>query len=183
MKKRNIILVSIITLMGLLAVGTMAWFTAESDPVVNRFKAGTVAIELHDDFDKETAQNVNPGDSYKKVVNVENKGTEKSFIRVKLEPKWADGLPNEVDGVKIADYPILNGWVLHTDGWYYYPQIVEAGKSTPNIIEEVNFKGKEMTNDYQGKEFELTVEAQAIQASNGAALDEWGVDPLKLSAK
>lgn len=193
MSKRNIILVSGIVLAVLLVVGgTMAWFTAEPKEAVNSFKAGTVKIELHDVIERQDEEteipfseitNVNPGDEYPKVVYVENTGSESAFIRVQLTPVWEDSLPNENDSVKIADYPILNGWVLHTDDsgeWYYYTQVVEAGDTTTNVIDKVIFAGKEMNNDYQGKQFTLKVKAEAIQASNGAALDEWGVNPLTL---
>ncbi|HRC54029.1 MAG TPA: SipW-dependent-type signal peptide-containing protein, partial [Bacillota bacterium] len=68
MKKRNLVLGSIVVLAALLIVGgTMAWFTAEADPVTNTFTAGTVEIELHDvqmvegaevDFPTEGIENV-----------------------------------------------------------------------------------------------------------------------------
>ena len=177
MKKRNIILLSSIALAVLLiAGGTLAWFTSEADPITNLFTAGTVEIELIDEFEAEEATNVNPGDTYDKVVRVDNEGTKAIFVRVKLTPEFEDGL-----SVDVVDFPILNGWILHTDGWYYYPAVIEAGDSTPNIIEEVIFAGAGMGNDYQGKAFTLEVEAEGIQASNGAALDLWGIDPLTLA--
>lgn len=192
MKKRNVVLISSLVLAVLLVVGgTMAWFTAETKPVANKFKTGTVKIEVNDIFDTEAAQNVNPGDEYSKVVSVTNKGTKDAYIRVKLTPEWQGGLPNVIDvetpeqemAVLMAKYPLLNnGWVYNaSDGWYYYTSVVEAGDSTPNIIEKVKFEGKYMENDYQGKKFTLTVEAGAIQASNGAAEDEWGVNPSTLA--
>lgn len=179
MKKRIVIMLTV-ALIGLLVVGgTLAWFTAEAKPVINSFKAGTLEINLVDNFDEENAQNVNPGDCYDKVVYVENTGTKSAFIRVKLTPVLKDPEGNNLNQ-SVVTYNILNDWVLHTDGYYYYPYAVDAGGKTLEIIKEVCFAGKEMTDVYQGATFTLTVEAEAIQASNGAALNAWGVDPPTL---
>lgn len=192
MKKSNIMLGSIIALVVLVvAGGTMAWFTAEADPVINIFEAGTVDIELHDktyeddseelvDFPEEGFTNVNPGDEYDKIVNVENIGSKRAFIRVKLTPEFSNLVDNASSDLSLVNYPILNAWVLYSDGWYYYPYEVNPGEFTDNLIEEVKFAGQAMGNEYQGAKFTLTVEAQAIQVTNGAALDEWGVDPVTL---
>ena len=199
-KKRNLVLGSIVVLAALLIVGgTMAWFTAEADPVTNTFTAGTVEIELHDvqmvegaevDFPTEGIENVNPGDEYEKIVYVENTGSKAVYVRAKLTPEWTkgtDSLSLQVGGVDMATFPIVGtDWVLHTDGYYYYKNpLAGAAAGEPNpvtthLIEKVIFAGAAMTNDYQGATFTLKVEAEAIQASNGAALDQWEVDPSTL---
>lgn len=123
------------------------------------------------------ATNVNPGDCYNKIVFVENEGTKRMFVRVKLTPEF----PNMVNGdLNLVDFPILNGWVLHTDGYYYYPHELAPGADTPNLIKKVCFDGPGMGNEYQGQKFTLTVESEAIQVTNGAALAEWGVNPKTL---
>ncbi len=185
MKKRNLVLGSVVVLAALLVVGgTMAWFTAESDPVENKFTAGKVEIELHDDFPEDGISNVNPGDEHSKVVYVENTGTIPIYVRVELTPEWKDAegqdLGLTVSGADMATFPILEGWELH-EGWYYYTSPVAAGASTSNLIEEVIFAGAAMTNDYQGATFTLKVEAEAIQATNGAADGEWGINPESLA--
>jgi len=196
MNKKNLLIGSALVLAALLVVGgTMAWFTAAAGPVTNTFTAGTVEIELHDVqmdngeellFPENGIGNVNPGDEYEKIVYVENTGSEAVYVRVRLTPAWTKGessLPLQVGSVDMATFPLLNnGWVLHTDRWYYYTEpLAGAGDNVANavtthLIEEVKFAGKEMTNAYQGATFTLTVEAEAIQASNGAAQDKWGTD-------
>lgn len=176
MKKRNIMIGSAILLaVMLVAGGTMAWFTAEAK-VENKFKAGTVALKINDTFVMENAQNVNPGDKYDKVVSITNEGTKRAYIRVKLTPLF----DNELD-TSVVTYPILENWVLHTDGWYYYKNIVIPGATTTNIIKEVKFAGAAMNNDYQGASFTLTVDAEAIQATNGAISDQWLVTPGQIT--
>jgi len=202
MNRKNLLIGSALVLAALLVVGgTMAWFTAAADPVTNKFTAGTVEIELHDvgGYDSEQNEvpftpngipNVNPGDEYLKTVYVENTGSKAVYVRVKLTPAWTKGtasLPLDVEGVDMATFPIVGtDWVLHTDGWYYYTEPLagapadEVNRVTTHLIEQVIFAGAAMTNDYQGATFTLKVEAEAIQASNGAALDQWGVDPSTL---
>ena len=202
MNKKNLLIGSALVLAALLVVGgTMAWFTAGAGPVTNTFIAGTVEIELHDvtyddlqvlvPFPENRIQNVNPGDEYTKIVYVENTGSKAVYVRVYLTPAWTKGtgsLPLDVEGVDMATFPIVGtDWVLHTDGWYYYTEPLagapadEVNRVTTHLIEKVEFAGAAMTNDYQGATFTLTVEAEAIQASNGAALDQWGVDPSTLA--
>ena len=197
MNRKNLLIGSALVLAALLVVGgTMAWFTAAARPVTNTFIAGTVEIELHDEdgqgavFSPNGITNVNPGDEYGKVVYVENTGSKAVYVRVKLSPAWTKRtapLPLQVEGVDMATFPIVGtDWVLHTDGYYYYKNpLAGAAAGEPNpvtthLIEKVIFAGAAMTNDYQGATFTLKVEAEAIQASNGAALDQWGVDPSTL---
>lgn len=177
MKKRNLMLGSAIILAVLLvAGGTLAWFTAEADPVTNEFTAGTLEMELMDYFCERI--NVNPGDSYPKAVYVKNTGSKRMFTRIKLIPEFVD-VPNA--DISLVNYEILNGWVLHTDGYYYYPFKLAPGTPTPPIIEKVSFDGPGMGNEYQGKMFTLTAESDSIQVTNDAAETVWGVDPLTLA--
>jgi len=159
----------------LVAGGTMAWFTADAN-ITNSFKAGTVKIEINGQSET-VVENVNPGDSYDNEVSVKNAGSKRAYIRVELVPKFVGVEGNTLSAEGIVTYPILANWVLHTDGWYYYKNIVQPGASTTNLIEKVIFEGAAMDNTYQGAGFTLTVNAQAIQATNEAINTVWGIDP------
>lgn len=177
MGKKNSMIGSVVFLIMLLIAGTtFAWFIASTAPVTNKFKAGTLEMELKDIFVVCNAGNVNPGDTIDKVVYVKNKGTKRMFVRVLFTPAFSDPLLS----TSVVSYPILNGWKLHTDGYYYYPHEILPGSMTPILIEEVKFDGPAMGNDYQGVKFTLTVQSDAIQATNGAAADVWGIHPPDL---
>lgn len=191
MKKRSMFLMSFALLLLLVVGGTMAWFTAESGEVVNTFKAGTVEIELHDDFSQEEGKdvlNVNPGDAYDKIVYVENTGTKRAYIRVQLTPEWTlvegKNFPEELTSSTLTPAILSelgDNWIQIGD-WYYYKEILnpvaEGDKdATSNLITEVKFDGPSMTSEYQGATFKLKVKAEAIQASNDAIKDEWKIDP------
>ena len=134
---------------------------------------------------------LNPGDKYVKEVKVKNIGTKKAYIRVQLTPEWIapesgwpiDSKTNEAfkPDNQLVNYPILSDWELieqpKEELWYYYTKIVEPNESTTELIKEVIFPGREMTNEYQDAGFTLKVKAEAIQASNDAIKDEWKIDP------
>lgn len=182
MKKRNLILGSAILLVVLLvAGGTFAWFTAEADPVVNEFTAGTLEIKLIDIFDG--APNVNPGDCYRKVIYVKNTGTKKAYIRLEADAVFDNpALSTSILGYGINDpinfgpMNLLPGWE-YDDGYFYYNRIVYPGYCTRPLLQcnRICFNGEDMGNEYQGAKLDITIKAGAIQATNGAIQEEWGV--------
>ncbi len=181
MKKKVLIILAVLTLSALLAAGTWAWFTAQADPVTNTFTAGTVAIELHDEFAEGGIDNWNPGDCTNKVIYVENTGSKAARVRVRLTMAWYDGEEEEfglsTDNVDLGD--LGEGWTLDEDGWYYYEPALEGTKAgsdnakTSKLIEKVCLDGPSTGNEYQGKTLQIKVEAQAIQASNNATWEDW----------
>ena len=198
MKKRSLMLIMSVTLAVLLiAGGTFAWFTANADPVVNEFTAGTVEIELIDIFDG--APNVNPGDCYSKVIYVENTGTKRAYIRIEADTLFtaADGetiLPNNVISYGInspreewtyewwdifhlfGNVELIPGWT-YQDGYFYYDKVVEPGYFTKPLLKcnRICFAGEGMGDEYQGSTLDITIGAEAIQATHGAVQEVWGV--------
>lgn len=177
MKNKKMILGSSILLVVLLVIGgTMAWFTAQSPAIANNFKAGTLQINVTEEFDAEATGNVNPGDDFVKEVYIENTGTKRAYVRMKLEPKWTNlkGELSELQGWGPAKIIGLHAdWELKSDGYYYYKNVVEVGETAPKPFEKVEFVGADMDNDYQGADFELKVTVDAIQVTNGAVEIEW----------
>lgn len=186
MKNKKMILGSSILLVVLLVIGgTMAWFTASTDPITNNFTAGTLTINLVDEF--EGAQNVNPGDCFEKEVYVENTGTKQAFVRIKKDIAF-DKVGLDLD---VVEYTLGEGWEEH-NGYFYYTQALAAKDGdvvakTTNLFAANNdgknicFNGPNMDNDYQGAQLDIVVEAEAIQVTNGAAEAEWGVYPPSLA--
>ena len=178
MRKSKMMVGSAIMLAVLLvAGGTLAWFTATAEPVVNEFTAGTVEIELVDEFDG--APNVNPGDCYKKVIAVKNTGTKKAYVRIKADAVFDGGQSTHVLNYGIdgpGRWNLLDGWTQKGE-YFYYNRIVHPGKYTQPLLKcnRICFDGPSMDNTYQGAKLDITIGAEAIQATNGAAQAEWGV--------
>ena len=72
-----------------------------------------------------------------------------------------------------------DNWILDTDaennkGYYYYKHVLDAGESTPNLLDSVTF-GKEMPNSFLGAVYTITPVMEAVQ-ENGDAVDAtWDV--------
>ena len=58
-----------------------------------------------------------------------------------------------------------------------YKRVVHPGHYTRPLLKcnRICFDGPSMDNTYQGAELDITINAEAIQATNGAIQAEWGV--------
>lgn len=191
MKKRNLMLGSAMLLAVLLvAGGTFAWFTASAGPVVNEFTAGTVEIEMIESMEQNGSEvvkftNVNPGDELIKMVYVKNVGTKKAMVRVHESTVIEDynllGLPGVGEpNIDIVKFDVNPKWHYDADTQYfYYEEEVLAGGQTETILvdNKITLDGPLMGNEYQGATFKINLEAEAIQATNGAPSAEgWMYD-------
>lgn len=181
MKKSLLVGMLVFSLAALLVVGgTMAWFT-DNAKVTNLFTAGTVEIEVNE-HDFENITDWNPGDTTDKDVSVKSNGSKQTYVRVMLTPVWYDG-ENEADGVDADNVELIldadwgDNWVK-SEGWYYYKKILEKDDETELLLDAVYLKGEATGNKYQGLTLRIEVEADAVQASNGAFKDAWDLDVL-----
>ncbi len=175
----------VVSLAALFVVGgTMAWFTHTAEPVINTFTAGTVEIEIVDEYTEVT--NWNPGDTTDKKVSVKSLGTKGAYVRVSLTPVWGSMVEDEFapDQELSTENVVLNvntgeddDWML-SDGWYYYKKILPAGEETSLLLNSVTLVGESTGNEYQGKILQIIVEAEAVQASNDAYQSVWSLKSL-----
>ncbi|MDK0924972.1 SipW-dependent biofilm matrix protein BsaA [Clostridium perfringens] len=181
---------------GVLAVGSiggsLAWFTS-SDSVTNPFSTASTdnpsdpnsGIKIHEDFNKEDADNTLPGDTVTKQVNVINKATYDQLIRVKIKKVWKDAKGEEksdLDTKNInlnfennltdSNKPEEGKWIEGSDGYYYYNGIVNPYGQTANLLESVTLS-KDTTNEFKGLKFDVVVDSEGVQAANGAVNDSW----------
>ncbi len=181
---------------GVLAVGSiggsLAWFTS-SDSVTNPFSTASTdnpsdpnsGIKIHEDFNKEDADNTLPGDTVTKQVNVINKATYDQLIRVKIKKVWKDAKGEEksdLDTKNIilnfeknltdSNKPEEGKWIEGSDGYYYYNGIVNPDGQTANLLESVTLS-KDTTNEFKGLKFDVVVDSEGVQAANGAVNDSW----------
>ncbi|HII4470434.1 TPA: SipW-dependent biofilm matrix protein BsaA [Clostridium perfringens] len=181
---------------GVLAVGSiggsLAWFTS-SDSVTNPFSTASTdnpsdpnsGIKIHEDFNKEDADNTLPGDTVTKQINVINKATYDQLIRVKIKKVWKDAKGEEkpdLDTKNInlnfennltdSNKPEEGKWIEGSDGYYYYNGIVNPDGQTANLLESVTLS-KDTTNEFKGLKFDVVVDSEGVQAANGAVNDSW----------
>lgn len=178
MKKKLVSLFLVVALVAIAAVGTLAYFT-DTKTATNTFTVGDVEITLTEpnwDTDgSKDAPDVYPGEALKKDPTVSNTGTNPCFVRIKitgLDSLSPAGLityeTNYVTGA------LGEGWVLHTDGCFYYTEpLCAAGTEseswnanlddvTTALFDQIRIP-TEVTNGFDGS-YNVVVTAEAVQA-------------------
>lgn len=150
-----------------LAVGTtVALLKANTTPVTNTFTAAKSEITIKEDVEN----------GKKSSIQVENKGTATSYVRVKLVMNWVseDGKTISATPVNISvDYDKTN-W-FEQDGIYYYTKPVAPKDLTANLLQK-DKPITEPTDKPDGCHLEVTVLAESIQAAPDTAVTEaWKV--------
>ena len=126
----------------------------------------------------------NPGDSEKMRYTIRNTGTKKIRVRAKFTGGWQnengdpwnppDGSENVVSISLCGEHS--NDW-RPEGGYYYYEGILEP-EETVELCLKIELDGPGAGNEFMGKTFTLTGVMDAVQASNGAPQEVWGVDFL-----
>ncbi|MGM8251451.1 BsaA family SipW-dependent biofilm matrix protein [Clostridium perfringens] len=97
---------------------------------------------------------------------------------------------NKADGNRLtsASSPEKGKWIQETDaklgtdgGYYYYYGVLAPEANTGNLLESVTLSPN-TPNEYKGLKFDVTVDSEAVQASNGAAKDSWTTAPQIITA-
>ncbi|EGT0014170.1 TPA: BsaA family SipW-dependent biofilm matrix protein [Clostridium perfringens] len=97
---------------------------------------------------------------------------------------------NNTDGNRLtsASSPEKGKWIQETDaklgkdgGYYYYYGVLAPQKNTGNLLESVTLSPN-TPNEYKGLKFDVTVDTEGVQASNGAAKDSWKTAPEIITA-
>lgn len=186
MKQKITLIATCVVLAAAITVGgTLAWFTDAKD-VQNVVTFGNVKISLTEpEFDKVadssgTYAGALPGTLINKDPTVTNVGSNDAWIRAKVEIKWKDSEAPVPDGTEM--FTVADGWQQKNDGFYYY-QAPLKGKTALAAGEQVAlFKEfQDAGVDYtvlipsgwtnsvvNGRELQINVSAQAVQADNKA---------------
>lgn len=163
--------------------------------VKNTLKTPTVEVSIDDIVGK------TDGSKKQKEVSFKNQGTADVFIRVAYAEKWEN--ENELlssqnpDGHDVAkkfnDSQIENSmekmfprdeWTLGNDGWYYYRHVLKAANDgdtdqTKPLLTAVDFSNvSSQESEYNGADYELHFQVEAVQASDDYELNVEAVDTV-----
>ncbi len=188
-RKIFISLLYLMTAMAMVVGGTFAWFTDSKEVADAEFQAGTVKVSVIERCNDIINGNWNPGDCNEVEFKFQNDGTKRIFIRFIPEVSWYeyDEEGNLVESdlsagnvtVQLKDkesdgYDPAH-WELHGNIIYYKGPDIKP-KEIVVLKLTVCLKGKETGNEYQGLVFKLGGTVEAVQATNGAPNDQWGVN-------
>lgn len=184
---RKIVLSLMVISLAFAAIGgaTMAWFTDQVE-LENTFTTGTLIIDAEDQWrgtDGADWLNANPGDCKEKDFTVTNKGSKRMYVRFNFDGAWITPLPNAPEGF-VADNSLvtikpsegdLPYWTKIDKYWYYNGLLPGDEDCKINFTFLVCLDGPGTGNAYQGASFKIDFTFDAIQVTNEAVNDVWGV--------
>lgn len=175
MMKKKIVAMSLAVSLAAIAVigGTLAYFT-DKDNAENVFTVGKVDIDLTEpNWDAEgsvDADTVYPGEPLKKdpTITVDEKSNP-CFVRISVDGLKQFGEKGDIIyRTDYVDNKLGENWALHTDGYYYYTEVLEAGQTTDALFDQIV-----MPTALNGSEEAqpINVAAEAVQAQG--AKEKW----------
>lgn len=162
MKKKLIIISTILLISIAVAGNTFAWFSASSNnpmqrKMPDRTEMSTIDVRVLDED-----------------VRVQSLGTGETYVRVRLAPRWSD------QNLSISNVEIrLNSedWTdKQADGYYYYKKALTKDQITSPLVKNINIP--ERTIEYRGETFELNALVEGVQKNKEAVKRVWGIDRL-----
>lgn len=189
-KKKIIGLCLAVGLMVGVVGGSLAWFT-DSDTVTNSFSTAKEndeenknGIIIDEDWKAEDAKNILPGTTVNKDVRVKNHATYDQLIRVKFTVvDKSTGKNLDLTQVKLNFVDkYTDNWIKNVEEdttWYYFNKVVGAGLFTDYLLDSVKLLNT-AGNEYKDGAFDVVVDAEGIQAANGAVSDAWKNAPKEI---
>ena len=173
--RRIALLLSLLLALGAGAVGTLAYILTRTGETENIFTPGKAACEVTEDFDGTVKSN----------VAVKNTGNTDVYIRAAVNVTWVQ--EDESGGRTAAaavpragvDYTLTlaenTGWILGSDGFWYYQTPVAPGESTGVLIERCALTGDAAIP--AGCRLSVEILSSSLQAVPASAVQEhWGVE-------
>lgn len=168
MKRKLLIFALCMVMLMFTVVGSLAYYSEESEIVHNIITTGSVEIELI-----ETDENGDPfvdvvgampGCTYGKVVTIKNVGASAAYVRIKVDNSITKADQTQGDASLISLDINTTDWELQ-DGYYFYKNVLAPGQTTAPLFTGVTVSGA-MGNDYQNCRINVNVSAQAVQVAN-----------------
>lgn len=129
----------------------------------------------------EIPNHVDPGTVVDKVVHVKNTGDVDTLIRLSVEKAFGNEKENgnfekdeNLDPEMIEISYNTTFWTRKDDGYFYYKDILKAGKTTEEPLFTSYTLSEKAGNEYKGKEARIIVRMESIQAE-GNAVSLWGM--------
>lgn len=159
---------SLILVLGLSVGGTLAFLIDDTAPVTNIFTPGEIKTDITENFNEQVKENVCIKNTAESDVAV--------YIRAAIVANWVDVSGNIIapaeENEDYTPFESEDGWVKHSDGYYYWTEPVAPGTSTGELIDSCQpyADAKPEGADH----LQMTILSQAIQAEPKQARDDAG---------
>lgn len=161
--KKLIIICGLIITLGALWTGQSiyAYLTA-SDSAVNNLTIGINTTEIVEEFTP-PEENLNPGDSFTKKVQIKNTGSVPCYIRVFV------GFDSSEAAEKFSlDFNTESWTSKQDDGYYYYKTVIQPDELTEPLFTTVTCNDEWKLNN----EFEIIVYEESVQSEGFSSYAE-----------
>lgn len=175
--KKKLMLMSTILLISIGVAGnTFSWFSASSNKSEEISIISTIGVEVLEKNSK-SLSNIKTKE-YTKNIKVKSLGTGETYIRVRLIPEWSNHNLS-ISNVKL-NLSNNSDWIFHKDGYYYFKYYLNENQITSELIKSITFTS--LPAEYDGENFTLKVVAEGVQKNNKALKTVWGIDKLPFTA-
>lgn len=197
MKKKGLLLLAAVVFAGVALQQSMAYFRERTN-VSHTISATTLGIDLVEHSNDEHANKTTDGYAFRALMPgvevehesfVENTEGKALYLRVTLTKYWKDenGEKNfELDPSMIQiNTKDTSDWIIQKDEnsndevmYFYYRKPLQPKERTSNITDSFKVDEKASRSLLAKKGIEIDIEAEAIQAIEGAEaiLSEWGMN-------
>lgn len=166
MKRKILLLCTVVLLFAILSAGSLAYVT-KTETVHNVITTGAMELQLQQTGADGKAYSdgpleIMPGDTVVNRTAVTNSGAHPFWVRVQVKKAVKDSTLS-AEGM-LLDLNNRN-WT-YKDGYYYYNQALQAGQTTEALFTKISFDGASIGNEYLGKLFTLDVNVYGVQSEN-----------------
>ena len=126
-------------------------------------KDGT-ETEVSDGF----SENISDSHNVSRNVRIQNVHNHPIYVRLKLNMTFTDGSGQSNDATHLVDYDYNTTDFTYQDGFWYYNSVLAPDETTPNLITNINFNLGPNDSQFTGGDFELKIDAQAVQSEHNA---------------
>ncbi len=166
-----------------LASGVLAYWKV-TGRTVNILTTAAYRTELVEEYTEPNA--VYPDDSVDKTVNVRNSGTADTLVRIQYTKAFGsrseDGNFTRDDSLdpEMIEITCNENYWKQIDGYWYYKDILKAGETTKEPLFEEFHVSEKVGNAYRGKDAQIVVTMESIQAEGDAASALWGISEQQI---
>lgn len=202
LNKKYIAVAAILCLLPVIGFGFQWFFKSISSKNV-QYKTLKVDAEFNEDLNgNEEFVGLVPGDKIEKKISINPKSSTDSFIRVKVNKRWAhhahegstadniELIYDEISGNNVVINPNKENvdlenedyrgkWYLSEDNYLYYLDVVNSETEDMPLIKELKFLGNKIKNstskveDFQDKTLKFNVNMEVVQVKHDAFLSKW----------
>lgn len=146
------------------------WSTYAGKVITIRVNAANLSVAVDETFDGAAKEN----------VGAKNTGNKTEFVRAAIVAYWVDKDGNPLWTCDVTEEGTLisaedSGWILHTDGFYYYTKAIAPGAVTSGKIFTKYVPPKEQASTIDHLDMTILLQSVEYDSACAKAKGAWGI--------